>query len=178
MGSFDQLLRRLEELIGDIERLDEPLRAQVLELLDGIDALHRMALGRLGSLVPPEELERARTGDPVVAWLLDAYAVGVDERAAAEAALAPIRPYIHSHGGAVEVLGVSAGVVRLRLTGACAGCAAASITLREGIEKGLREGFPGFAAIEVEEDHAAAHPPPGATLLQIGDLRAPGSEPA
>jgi len=143
----------------------------VLELLDGIDALHRMALGRLEGLLERGELARLRAADPAVAWLLDLYGVGVDERAAAEAALAAIRPYIHSHGGAVEVLGVREGIVRLRLTGTCAGCTASSVTLREGIEAGLREGFPGFAAIEVEQDDAPPHPPPGPTLLQIVDVR-------
>lgn len=156
--------------MAEIEALEEPARTQVFDLLDGLDALHREALSRIGAALGPEQLERLRAGDAMAAWLLDAYAVGVDQRAAAEAALGPVRPYIHSHGGDVQVLGVAAGVVRLRMTGSCAGCTASSITLREGIEQALRDNFPGFAAIEVEEDAAAAHPPPGATLLQIKGL--------
>jgi len=139
----------------------------VLELLDGIDELHRGALGRLGDLLGPEEVARVRAADPAVGWLLDAYAVGVDERGAAEDALAAIRPYIHSHGGEVEVLAVDGGVVRLRMAGACAGCTASSVTLQRGVEEALRDGFPGFARIEVERDDAPAHAPPGPTLLQI-----------
>ena len=129
-----------------------------------------MALRRIGDILGPEEVARLRDGDPAAAWLLDAYAVGVDERTAAEAALDSVRPYIESHGGAVEVLGADAGVVRLRMSGACSGCTASSVTLREGIEEALRERFPGFAAVEVEQDDAAAHPPPGPTLLQIKGL--------
>jgi Fe-S cluster biogenesis protein NfuA len=68
----------------------------------------------------------------------------------------------------VELLGVDSGVVRLRLSGACSGCTASAQTLRDGVQEALREGFPGFGRMEVEEDlTAAVHAPPGATLLQI-----------
>ena len=170
MESWDELLDRLEQRLAQIDALPEPERSQVFEVLDGIDTLHRAALARLGEALGEETLATLRATDPAVAWILDAYSVGVDERAAAEAALASIRPYIHSHGGRVEVLDVRAGVVRLELAGACSGCTASAVTLKEGIEQALAEGFPGFVAIEVEEDDAAPHPPPGPTLLQITRL--------
>lgn len=164
---LDALLSRLEDLLAEVEALDDPARQAVFELLDGIDALHRLALTRLGDELGDETLGGLRDAHPAVAWLLDAYGVGVDQRAAAEVALEPIRPYIHSHGGSVDVLGVRDGVVHLRMSGACSGCTASAVTLQEGIEDALREGFPGFAGVEVEPDDAPAHPPPGATLLQI-----------
>jgi Fe-S cluster biogenesis protein NfuA len=169
VSALDDLLQRLEELLDDLDRLEEPGRQRMLELLDGIDALHRMALTRLGNAVGRETLERLR-GDPAVAWLLDAYAVGVDERAAADAALEEIRPYIHSHGGEVDVLGVERGIVQVRMSGACSGCTASAETLTHGIEEALREHFTGFVALEVEEDSAKPHAPPGPTLLQIEPL--------
>ena len=167
MPRLDQLLDDLERLLGDIETLDGPVRESVFSLLDGIDELHRHALERLGGLLEPAEVERLRAADPAVAWLFHAYAVGIDEHAAAEAALETVRPYLHSHGGDVSVLACRAGVVRVRLTGACSGCTASTITLRRGVEEALREHLPGFAAMEVEEDDALPHPPPGPTLLQI-----------
>lgn len=167
MGSLDELLRRLEELIEEIERLDEPVRGRVFELLDGVDAVHRLALGRLAEALGPERLDALRRADPAIGWLLDAYGVGTDQRAAAEAALDAIRPYIHSHGGKVEVLGATGGVVRVRLSGACSGCTASTITLQRGIEEALRANLPWFAGVEVEQDEAEAHPPPGPTLLQL-----------
>ena len=170
---FDALLQRLEELLDEVERLDEPVRARVLELLDGIDAIHRLALAPLASALGDATLARLR-GDPAIAWLLDAYGVGVDERAAAEAALRSIRPYIDSHGGEVEVLEARGGIVRLRMAGACSGCTASAITLQSGIETALRENFPGFVATEVERDDASPHPPPGPTLLQIEPSRHSG----
>lgn len=168
MESLDDLLGRLEELLAEVQRLDEAAQRPVFELLDGIDLLHRVALRRLADGVGADTLQRLRDADPAVAWLLDAYGIGIDELSAAEAALESIRPYIHSHGGKVEILGVERGTVRLKLSGACSGCSASAVTLQEGIEEALREQFPGFAAMQVEEEPATPHPPPGPTLLQIG----------
>lgn len=167
MPDLDQRLDDMERLLAEIDELDEPLRGRVLALLDGVDALHRHALERLGARLGADQVELLRMGDPAVAWLFDAYAVGIDERAAAEAALESVRPYIHSHGGRLELLGAHAGVVRVRLAGSCSGCTASAVTLRNGVEEALREGFPGFAGMEVEEEDALPHPPPGPTLLQI-----------
>lgn len=169
MSGLDELLDELEGLLVEIDELEEPVRGRVLSLLDGIDALHRLALGRLEAALGPEPLQRAGAAEPAVAWLLEAYAVGVDERAAAEAALDDVRPYLHSHGGDVTILAARGGIVRVKLSGACSGCTASTITLRRGVEEALREHFPGFAAMEVEEEDALPHPPPGPTLLQIED---------
>jgi Fe-S cluster biogenesis protein NfuA len=167
MSGLDELLDELERILAEVETLDEPVRDRVFALLDGVDALHRHALGQLGELLDPAERERLRASDPAVAWLFDAYSVGIDERAAADAALDSVRPYIHSHGGDVAVLDAHDGVVRVRLSGACSGCTASTVTLRRGVEEALRGGFAGYAHMEVEEDDALPHPPPGPTLLQI-----------
>lgn len=169
MTDSQELFDRLQALFSQLEGLDESVRGPVFEFLDGLELLHRTALIRLADMLGEEALERMRRADPAVAWLFEAYGVGVDERTQAEAALEEIRPYIHSHGGSVDVLEVAEGVVRVRLAGSCSGCTASAITLREGVERSLREGFPGFSRLEVEDDEAAPHPPPGATLLQIED---------
>src|SRR4051812_26212452 len=104
MSALDELLDELESILAEVERLDGPVRDRVFALLDGVDALHRHAIARLGARLGPDEVERLRAGDPAVAWLFDAYSVGVDERAAAETALETVRPYIHSHGGEVAVV--------------------------------------------------------------------------
>ena len=166
MPSFDELADRLEQLLAELDELDDAARAKVFELLDGLDALHGTALRQLDAALDAATLARLRE-DPVLAWLLDAYGIGVDQRAAAEAALDSVRPYIHSHGGSVELLEVDGGRVRLRLAGSCSGCTASAITLREGIEHALVERMPGFAGVEVEEDDAPPHPPPGPTLVQL-----------
>lgn len=172
MTELAELLDRLEVLLAEVDALGDENRATVVELLDGIDALHRVALSRLTSQLDPALLANARAADPSVAWLLDAYGLGLDQAAVANAALDEIRPYIHSHGGQVEVLAAEDGVVSLRLAGACSGCTASAVTLREGVERALHEHFPGFARMEVEADDAPAHPPP-APLLQIATRLSP-----
>lgn len=159
------LLDRLEELLADVEGLDEDLRDRVFELLDGVDAVHRFAVHRLADVLA-DELPQVRRRDVAIDWIFEAYGVGVDDVQAASAALEAVRPYLHEHGGEVEVLGVASGVVQVRLLGACSGCTAAAATLRHGVEEALRENLPGFVAMDVApDDGAAAHPPP--VLLQI-----------
>ncbi len=59
-----------------------------------------------------------------------------------EAVLAQIRPALQSDGGDVELIDMNEGVVRLKLKGACAGCPMATMTLRHGIERILKEQIP------------------------------------
>ncbi|MBS3815555.1 MAG: NifU family protein [Hadesarchaea archaeon] len=54
-----------------------------------------------------------------------------------------IRPQLQSHGGNVELIDVTEdGVVKVRLTGACAGCPMSTMTLSMSIEKTLKEEVP------------------------------------
>lgn len=166
--ALDELLDRMEELLAAIDTLPAADRANVVELLDHVDDLHRLALTRLGQQLPAHQLESLRAAHPAIAWLWEAYGVGLGARAQVEHALDGIRPYLQSHGGEVRVLGVEDGRVHVQLTGACAGCSASAITLREGVEAALRAGFPDYAGLDVEPDDAAApHAPPGPTLLQV-----------
>ena len=167
LASLGPLLDRLEMLLDEVEGLDDDVRGRVFELLDGVDAVHRLAIVRLAEAVG-DELPALRRTDAAVDWLFEAYGVGVDDVGAASAALEQVRPYLHEHGGDVEVLEVERGVVRVRLSGACSGCTSASETLRHGVEEALRENLPGFVAMDVApDDGAPAHPPPAPVLVQI-----------
>ncbi len=53
-----------------------------------------------------------------------------------------IRPALQRDGGDVELVEVNDGTVKVRLTGACAGCPMATMTLRHGIERILKEQIP------------------------------------
>jgi Fe-S cluster biogenesis protein NfuA len=53
-----------------------------------------------------------------------------------------VRPALQADGGDVELVEVNDGVVSVRLTGACGGCPMASMTLRDGIERAIREEVP------------------------------------
>lgn len=59
-----------------------------------------------------------------------------------EAALAQIRPALQADGGDVELVDVNDGTVKLKLTGHCAGCPLAAMTLKAGIERIVKEHVP------------------------------------
>jgi Fe-S cluster biogenesis protein NfuA len=70
-------------------------------------------------------------------------------REAVEEALQQARAELMKHGGNVELLGVNEqGVVLVRLTGACSGCASANVTLKEIIEKTLKDKLPEVQRVE------------------------------
>jgi Fe-S cluster biogenesis protein NfuA len=61
-----------------------------------------------------------------------------------EAVLDAVRPALHADGGDIELVETVGRSVKVRMTGACDGCASAAFTLRLGIEKRLRDEIPGF----------------------------------
>ena len=65
-----------------------------------------------------------------------------------EAAFGQIRPFLQADGGDVELVDVAAGIVKVKLVGACMGCPMASMTLTQGIEKKLKELVPEVKKVE------------------------------
>jgi Fe-S cluster biogenesis protein NfuA/nitrite reductase/ring-hydroxylating ferredoxin subunit len=152
---FHEAVAELDTLVRTLEREGDERALMLLEL---VDAVHRPGLAALAE------------GDfahPAAQALLAMYGLTeLEDEELVEEALDSIRPYIHSHGGDVELLSVEDGVVHVRMSGSCQGCAASSMTLRRGIEEALRAGYPGFREV-------VAHEPEGPRLLQIEDLRRP-----
>ncbi|MFQ6033998.1 MAG: NifU family protein [Candidatus Bipolaricaulia bacterium] len=70
-------------------------------------------------------------------------------RQAVEEALEGIRPALQADGGDVELVEVTdEGIVLVRLVGACGGCPMATMTLKEGIERLLKQEVPEVQAVE------------------------------
>lgn len=66
-----------------------------------------------------------------------------------EAAIAKIRPMLQADGGDVELISVSDdGIVQVRLQGACSGCPMSQMTLKNGIERVIKEEVPGVKSVE------------------------------
>ncbi len=64
-------------------------------------------------------------------------------------ALNKIRPQLQADGGDVELVDVNeAGMVKVRLTGACGGCPMSQMTLKMGIEKFLKQQIPEVVGVE------------------------------
>jgi Fe-S cluster biogenesis protein NfuA len=65
-----------------------------------------------------------------------------------EAVLKKIRPMLQADGGDVELVDITDGVVKVRLTGACGTCPMSTMTLRMGVEQALKEQIPGIKSVE------------------------------
>lgn len=66
-----------------------------------------------------------------------------------QAALNRIRPFLQRDGGDIELVSVADNRARVRLTGNCAGCPSAAVTLYLGVESFLREVIPELEGIQV-----------------------------
>jgi Fe-S cluster biogenesis protein NfuA len=70
-----------------------------------------------------------------------------------------INPALGAHGGFVELIDVRKNAVYLKLGGGCQGCQSASMTMKMGIEKVIREKIPEVGEILDTTDHAAGRNP-------------------
>ena len=174
---YDELLPRIAELAEELMEHDDPsVSATAAELLDWIDVFHANGVGRLVEMIREwrgDILLGTVAADPVAGKLLEAYGLGdaADEdaaRIAVQTALAEVRPYLHSHGGDMEVVEIKDGVVRLKLHGSCDGCTASDATILEQVEASLQRHWMDYRRVEVEEMTAEAHPPPLAGTITTG----------
>jgi Fe-S cluster biogenesis protein NfuA/nitrite reductase/ring-hydroxylating ferredoxin subunit len=151
---LDELAARVELLLENIDESGEELVRALLEMYG--EGLRRIL----------EHADaRAVVDDELVSHLLllhDLHPVPVEERVGE--ALESVRPYLESHGGDVELVGVDEGVVRLRLSGSCHGCPSSTMTLKLAIEDAIQRMAP-----EVDRVEAAgvSEPAPAAALLQL-----------
>lgn len=66
-----------------------------------------------------------------------------------EEVLDRVRPQLQAHGGDVELVDVTDnGVVKVKLTGACAGCPMSTMTLAMGVERTLKQEIPEVERVE------------------------------
>ena len=61
--------------------------------------------------------------------------------------LGEIRPRLQADGGNIELVDVEDGVVKVRLTGACAGCPMSQMTLKLGVERYLKDKIPSIKKV-------------------------------
>ena len=185
MTGVQQTGERVEALIAALRGSADPAAAGAAEELvgllvglygDGLSAIMAVlaANGEAGAAIMT-----ALTEDPLVTSLLllhDLHPLNVDERI--QQALDRVRPYLGSHAGGVQYLGVRDGVARLRLEGSCHGCPSSTVTVRLAIEGAVQD-----AAPEVSrgrgggDDRAAAAWPHAAADRPAPPARAgPGTE--
>ena len=161
---------RIEELLGQIRSTGDPGTAETAEeVVRLVVELYGAGLERTVELAGPEALDRL-VEDELVASLLVLHGLHPkDTRTRVVEALDQVRPYLGSHAGGVELLGVDpeAGVVRLRLEGSCDGCPSSTQTVKLAIERAIEQAAPEVTAVEVENLTVEKEP----QLLQIQPLR-------
>jgi Fe-S cluster biogenesis protein NfuA/nitrite reductase/ring-hydroxylating ferredoxin subunit len=176
-------LAHVDTLVGELQQLPDPAwRAMVEELLSTVldlhgEALSRMldALGPRGDAATDRLLERMADDDLLRGVLLLHGLHPLDLRTRVEGALESVRPYMQSHGGGVELIGVAGDTVRIRLEGHCQGCPSSTVTLKLAVEKAIYEAAPDVSAIEVVEpaDALPTGPPVIAGLVALPVVAAP-----
>ena len=175
----DQGLRervaRMEALLGEIEALEDPnARSKAAEVVQVLLELYGEGLARMmETIAEGEEGERAFEAfaeDELVSHLLLLHGLHpLDVEARVVKALEEVRPYLQSHGGNVEFLGVEGGVARLRMQGSCSGCPSSTMTLKLAIEEAIQKTAPDLEGIEAEG--VTEEPKPAPTIVAGPTLR-------
>jgi Fe-S cluster biogenesis protein NfuA/nitrite reductase/ring-hydroxylating ferredoxin subunit len=150
-------MEKIEGLIEKIEALPDPeARATMLALVQALMEFHGNGLDRLMELIADSGtsgyaiFDRFAADDLVGSLLLlyGLHPLSLEDRVMR--ALDKVRPYLESHGGNVELLGIADGVVRLRMQGSCKSCPSSSLTLKLAIEEAIYAAAPDVVNIEAE----------------------------
>jgi Fe-S cluster biogenesis protein NfuA len=65
-----------------------------------------------------------------------------------QAALAEIKPQIQADGGDIDLVAIENGIVKVRLRGSCVGCPMSALTLKQGVERIIKEKVPEIKSVE------------------------------
>jgi len=165
---------QLDQFLGEINRLetivtnwDDKYSSTVAQLRKADNALHKDAIAKVINAVKtiPEAMNALKevVSDDIVYSVLrhlDIVKATLQERV--EDALESVRPYLGSHGGNVELVElIPPNKVTIRLLGACDGCPASGLTLREGVEKAIKEHCPEITEITKARGGSLAKPVDG-----------------
>jgi Fe-S cluster biogenesis protein NfuA len=153
-NSLDKQMRRVEELVGTLEKLGNPVaRATAQELMKTLLALHRDGLERMLEILRLTESGSATAlamgQDQLVGSLLLLHGLHpVDVETRVRQALEQVGPMIRGHGGDLEIVAVAQGLVRVRMIGNCSLPAEA---LEHALEEAFANTCPDVQVIEVED---------------------------
>jgi Fe-S cluster biogenesis protein NfuA len=152
---FQRRIQKIEGLVRALESVADPkIRASAKELVQCLLDLHGAGLDRILAAV-------TGAGEPG--------RVLIDELAREDRvrqALERVGPYLRSHGGGVEMVGLSGGVVRLRLSGGGHGCGSSPAALQAAVEEALYAAAPDVEGLQIDAV-ATAPASPGLVQLQV-----------
>ena len=162
---------RLEALLDELRStLDLRSWELVEESVSLVTDLYGGGLARVLDLVGDEDAARL-VDDDLIASLLVLHGLHPSDLAQrVAAAIDSVRPYMASHGGDVEVLGIDEerGVIDLRMLGSCDGCPSSSVTLQLAVKEALERAAPEIVHINVVDET-----PPTAPVFEVELTRKP-----
>jgi Fe-S cluster biogenesis protein NfuA len=179
---------RIEHILGELEATaDQSIVEKTEDLVHTLLDFYGSGLARIVEMVRETEggaqLLEVLAADDLVKGLLvlhDLHPKSTLERVTE--ALDKVRPYLGSHAGDVDLLGVDAdGVLRLQLKGTCDGCPSSTVTVKYAIEKAIHQAAPEISDIDVAgvvEEKPAETGPGGRPLLPLQAIECPVPEDA
>jgi len=181
MASVQKVGARVEELLDSLKSGGfGPATGAAEELVGLLVGLYGDGLAQIMTVLAEHGTEgadmiAALAEDPLVESLLLLHGLHpLDVDARIQRALDRVRPYLGSHAGGVEYLGVTDGVARLKLEGSCHGCPSSTVTVELAITGAVQDAAPEVTDVVVEGMKAAPEP----KLLQIGRRPDDGSQQA
>jgi Fe-S cluster biogenesis protein NfuA/nitrite reductase/ring-hydroxylating ferredoxin subunit len=171
---LQERVARIETLLGEIEALTDPnARSKAAEMAQVLLELYGEGLARMMEVVAQgaegEKAFEAFAEDELISHLLLLHGLHpLDVETRVVRALEEVRPYLQSHGGDVELLGIEGGVARVRMEGSCDGCPSSAVTLKLAIEEAVLKAAPDLEGIEAE---GVTEPKPAPTIVAGPTLR-------
>ncbi len=150
---------RVEALLKDLGASPNLMqaRAKAEELTSVLVQFYGSGLSRVLEIVydsageAQQHIFQRLCADDFVASLLilhGLHPISLEERV--HSALESVRPYLKSHEGNVEILGISDGVVHLKMAGSCDGCPSSAMTVKVAIERAIFDAAPEITEVRAE----------------------------
>ncbi len=149
---------QIEALLNELRSVsDSVVQEKAEELVQVLVEVYGSGLSRIVEIL---ETDLAVGQDPMLRLADDEFVASLfilhglhplDTETRVQQALEKVRPYLGSHAGGCEFVGIDdAGVVHLRLEGSCKGCPSSTITVKMAIERAIEAAAPEITGIEVE----------------------------
>lgn len=155
-GEFQKQTEQMERLVQRVTALaDEDARSAALELLQSVMDLHGAVMSRIVEVLSDSgetgrSLLARLAGDPLICGLLVIYGihpVPLEDRVAG--AIEKVRPQIKKQGGDVELIGITDGVVQVKVEGGAEhGCGSSAAALKQAVEQSVLEAAPEVVVVD------------------------------
>jgi Fe-S cluster biogenesis protein NfuA len=165
-----QRLDRLDALLGQLEQIPGPTTETALDAVQCLVEVYGEACARMVARATPGFVE-SMVDDELLRHLLVLHGLHPDplERRVAHA-IESVQPYVHSHGGNLELAGIDDGVAMVRLSGSCSGCASSAATLEGAVKESVLAAAPELSGVEAVPAATSGAQPQRQTLIPADAL--------